>query len=180
MINEETRRTRETIVRNHLRDEALQAWDDVLETFPHPRYELIATGKVYDGDDAVRAYYRETRQAFPDQNHEIISLRHSGDAVILEFWLTGTHLGPLGPIPPTGNRFRVRMIACFEFEGTELICERIYFDTLTMLRQLLSSVEEGTSEELILLARCLNGLAAMTGEKPDPGLLNAAASSSVE
>jgi hypothetical protein len=100
--------------------------------------------------------------------------------VILEFWLTGTHLGPLRSIPPTGRRFRVRMIACFEFDGTELICERIYFDTLTMLRQLLGSVDEETSEELILLARCLKGLAAMTGQKPDSASVNAAAPASTD
>ena len=59
----------------------------MLSTFPHPRYELIPTGVVHDGDAEVRQYYRDTRVAFPDQRHEMIALRHSDDAVICEFYL---------------------------------------------------------------------------------------------
>ncbi|TMB70165.1 MAG: nuclear transport factor 2 family protein [Chloroflexi bacterium] len=59
--------------------------------FAHPRYEIIGTGDVYDGRDEVERYYRESRVAFPDQRNELISLRHAGDAVIVEFWLLGTH-----------------------------------------------------------------------------------------
>ncbi|WP_443076590.1 hypothetical protein [Streptomyces sp. TRM 70361] len=57
--------------------------------------------------------------AFPDQNHEIIELRHSADAVIAAFWLTGTHRGPLGPVPPTQGRCRVRTTAYFPFDQEE-------------------------------------------------------------
>jgi hypothetical protein len=46
MITEEIRNARETIVLGHLHDESRHAWDDVLATFPHPRYELVATGKT--------------------------------------------------------------------------------------------------------------------------------------
>lgn len=131
---------REKTVLDHFADETRQDFDAVLSTFPHPHYELVPTGEVHDGNDAVRAYYLASRQAFPDQRHEIIQLRHTDDAVIVEFWLLGTHKGPLGPLPPTGNTFRCRMIALFIFEGERLVCERVYFDSLTMLRQLLVGV----------------------------------------
>ncbi len=104
MIAEETRARRERLVLDHFRDEVAQRWDDVLSTFPHPRYELIPTQRVHDGDAAVRAYYDETRVAFPDQRHELIALRHSDDAVIVEFYLLGTHRGPLGPVPADRRR----------------------------------------------------------------------------
>jgi len=58
-----------------------QDWDDVLATFGHPHYEIIPTLTVHDGDAEVRGYYHDTRVAFPNQNHEIIALRHSADAV---------------------------------------------------------------------------------------------------
>lgn len=131
---------RERIVLDHFADETKQNFDAVLATFPHPRYEVIATGDLFDGQPDVRKYYAETRTAFPDQRHEIIQLRHTDDAVIVEFWLLGTHKGPLKGIPPTGNAFRVRVVAFFIFDGEILVCERIYFDTLTMLKQLLVGV----------------------------------------
>ena len=87
MLTDDVRATREQIVLDHFRDEVSQRWDDVLSTFPHPRYELIPTGVVHDGDAEVRQYYHDTRVAFPDQRHEMIALRHSDDAVICEFYL---------------------------------------------------------------------------------------------
>ncbi|SDC79122.1 conserved hypothetical protein, steroid delta-isomerase-related [Variovorax sp. CF079] len=128
---------RERLVLDHFADETRQDFDAVLGTFPHPHYELIASGEVHDGIDKVRAYYAETRKAFPDQRHEIIRLRHADDSVVVEFWLLGTHRGPLKGLPPTGNAFRCRMVAFFIFEGERLVCERVYYDTLSMLRQLL-------------------------------------------
>jgi hypothetical protein len=76
MITDEVRRARRQVVGDHFRDEVRQDWDDVLSTFPHPRYELVPTMTVHDGDTAVRRYYHDTRTAFPDQDREIIALRH--------------------------------------------------------------------------------------------------------
>jgi steroid delta-isomerase-like uncharacterized protein len=130
------REARERIVRRHMESENVHDFDATLETFRHPRYELIATDRVHDGEAAVRAYFRETRTAFPDQRNELISLHHSDHAVIVEFWLLGTHLGSLMGIEPTGRSFRCRMSAFFLFEGEDLVCERVYFDSATILRQL--------------------------------------------
>jgi len=171
MPSAEVLRTREKVVLDHFHGEVAQRWDDVLATFPHPHYELIATMTVHDGDAEVRGYYRDTRVAFPDQHHEIIALRHSADAVIVEFWLLGTHRGPLGSIPPTGQPFRVRMTAFFVFDEREqLVCERIYFDTLTMLKQLLRGVRLQSPRSWLQMVQTLRGLAAMT-RAPDPRLL---------
>jgi predicted ester cyclase len=165
-------RAREKLVLDHFHDEVRQDWDDVLATFPHPHYEIIPTLTVHDGDTEVRGYYHDTRAAFPDQDHEIIALRHSADAVIVEFWLLGTHLGPLGAIPPTGSRHRTRMSAYFVFDENEnLISERIYFDTLTMLKQLVGGVNLRDPRNWPLVIRALRGLLAMSSH-PDPRLLD--------
>ncbi|MBO6935104.1 MAG: ester cyclase [Deltaproteobacteria bacterium] len=172
MPDEATLRAREKLVLDHFEGEVAQQWDAVLSTFPHPHYELIATLTVHDGDTDVRDYYRDTRVAFPDQHHEIIELRHSHDAVIVEFWLLGTHRGPLGGIPPMGQPFRVRMTATFVFDENEtLVCERVYFDTLTMLKQLLGGLNLKNPLEWPKLVRALRGLAQLTRE-PDPRLLD--------
>ena len=132
------RTEREAIVRRHMEAENVHDFDAVIETFSHPRYELIATGQVHDGEAAVRQYFRDTRTAFPDQRNELIALHHAGDTVIAEFWLLGTHRGPLMDIEPTGRSVRCRMTAFFLFDERGLICERVYFDAGTIIRQLIA------------------------------------------
>jgi steroid delta-isomerase-like uncharacterized protein len=127
---------REATVRRHMESENVHDFDAVIDTFSHPRYEIIATGQVHDGEAAVREYFRETRTTFPDQRNELISLRHADDAVVVEFWLLGTHRGPLLGFEPTGKEFKCRMVALFVFAGAGLVCERVYFDSATILRQL--------------------------------------------
>ena len=136
VVSDEVRAAREAGVREHMEAENVLDFDRALGTFGHPRYELIGTDQVFDGPEEVAKYYRDSRTAFPDQRNEVISMRHADDAVITEFWLMGTHNGPLGDLAPTGKSFRVRMAAFFEFEETELVCERIYFDSGSILRQL--------------------------------------------
>jgi steroid delta-isomerase-like uncharacterized protein len=130
------RERREKTVREHMESENELDFDTTMKTFDHPRYELIGTQQVHDGEAAVAAYFDESRIAFPDQRNELIALHHADDAVIVEFNLMGTHLGPFGGLPPTGRSFSCRMTAFFLFEEDRLVCERVYFDTGTILRQL--------------------------------------------
>jgi steroid delta-isomerase-like uncharacterized protein len=134
--NTQLRVRREAVVREHMESENHHDFDTTIATFDHPRYEIIATGDVYDGEQEVRRYFAETRTAFPDQRNELIALHHADSAVIAEFDLLGTHLGPLRSLPPTGRSFRCRMAAFFLFEGDRITCERVYFDQTTILRQL--------------------------------------------
>jgi steroid delta-isomerase-like uncharacterized protein len=133
---ERLREQREAVVRRHMEAENAHDFDAVIDTFSHPRYELIPSGAVHDGEAAVRGYFRETRTAFPDQRNELISLRHADDAVVVEFWLLGTHRGEIAGLAPTGREFKCRMTALFLFEGAKIVCERVYFDSATILRQL--------------------------------------------
>jgi len=132
------REAREAVVRDHMESENEHRFDDTLDTFDHPRYELVATGEVYDGAGPVAEYYRTSREAFPDQRNENVVLRHADDAVIAEFDLLGTHLGPVHGIEPTGRPFRSRMCALFLFDpdSSRIVCERIYFDQLSIMKQL--------------------------------------------
>jgi steroid delta-isomerase-like uncharacterized protein len=130
------RRKREAIVKEHMESENRHEFDDTLETFDHPRYELIATGEIHDGPDEVMAYFDETRRAFPDQRNELIALHHTDDGVMAEAFIRGTHKGPFRGLPPTGKEFEIRAMAFFVFEEDRLVCERVYFDQATVLRQL--------------------------------------------
>jgi steroid delta-isomerase-like uncharacterized protein len=136
---ETLRARREAVVREHMDSENRHDFDATLKTFDHPRYEIIATGDVYDGAEEVSEYYRTSRAAFPDQRNENVVLHHADDGVIVEFDLLGTHEGELRGIAPTGKSFRCRMAAFFLFEpGTDRIAiERVYFDQATIAAQLL-------------------------------------------
>ena len=132
----ELRAHRERLVREHMESENRHEFDVTMGTFHHPRYEIVPTGEVHDGEEAVAAYFAESRSAFPDQRNETIALHHADDAVIAEFWLRGTHEGELRGIPPTGRAFEVRAVAFFLFDEDRLECERVYFDSATILSQL--------------------------------------------
>jgi steroid delta-isomerase-like uncharacterized protein len=132
----ELREERERLVREHMESENRHEFDVTMGTFHRPRYEIVPTGEVHDGEEAVAAYFAESRAAFPDQRNETIALHHADDAVIVEFWLRGTHDGELRGIPPTGRAFEVKTVAFFLFDDDRLVCERVYFDTATILGQL--------------------------------------------
>lgn len=127
-------------VRDHMRLECEADWDAVIATFAHPRYEMYGVGQVFDGEAAVRGYFSASRTPFPDQANKIIAIGAGGDSVLVEFWLSGTHLGPLhspdGVIAPTGRAFRV--MASFEFapNTAKIICERPDFDQRAVLTAL--------------------------------------------
>jgi steroid delta-isomerase-like uncharacterized protein len=135
-LNPLLRKKREEIVREHMDSENRHEFDATLETFDHPRYELIPTGEVHDGPEEVMAYFEETRRAFPDQRNELLALHHADDAVLVEAVIRGTHKGPLRSLPPTGREFELPILAIFMFDGDKLLCERVYFDQTTVLRQL--------------------------------------------
>lgn len=123
-----------------MRSENEHRFEDTLQTFDHPRYELVPTGDVYDGAEQVAEYYRTSRAAFPDQRNENVVLHLAEDSVVAEFDLLGTMQGELRGMQPTGRSFRCRMCALFLFAPGEsrIVCERIYFDQASIMQQLLA------------------------------------------
>lgn len=122
------RERRLAVVRAHMDAENRRDFDEVIATFDRPRYELMATGNVFDGEDEVRRYFAFSRALFPDQRNENVVLHSADDAVIAEFDLLGTH-------HETGRSFRTRMAAFFLFEGDRIVCERVYFDRASIEEQ---------------------------------------------
>ena len=131
-------------VRHHMALEITQDWDGVIATFEHPRYELLGNGTIFDGEVAVRSYFTASRTPFPDQANEVIAIAAdpATDTVLVEFWLTGTHLGPLQTglrhFEPTGKAFRIRMAASFQFApgSDKIVCERPFYDQSAVLKAL--------------------------------------------
>lgn len=136
MIDDDLRRRRLEIISEHMDTEVTQDFDRTLATFNgHPRYEITATGQIFD-DDEVMGYYRMTRTAFPDQRHDNVRYHVTDDTVIVEFDLLGTSLGEFYGYPPTGKAFRVPIIAVFFFEADRIVNERVYFDSASLVTQI--------------------------------------------
>ena len=142
MPNNQLQAARIQTVRDHMALECVHDWDGVIETFSHPRYEMHGSGAVFDGEAEVRGYFDDSRIPFPDLSNEVIAIAADGDTVLVEFWLKGTHLGPLKAngktYEPTGRKMNVRMAATFEFapDSDKIICERPFSAPDAKLRAL--------------------------------------------
>jgi steroid delta-isomerase-like uncharacterized protein len=131
------RARRDRVVDAHIAAEAVQ--HDVtaaLSTFHHPRYEVSAMGAVVDGRDGVQGLLTGLLTAFPDFWLEKTAPRHADDAVIVECRFGGMHRGPWVGIEATGKQMAVQAVCIFAFEGEKLVCEKVYFDHVTVRRQL--------------------------------------------
>jgi steroid delta-isomerase-like uncharacterized protein len=140
MTTPELKQARLAVLDEHFRSEIEQDFGATLATFhDHGRYEIIPTGEVYDTDEDVRAYHVRTRTAFPDQRHENVRFHVAeDDTIVSEFDLLGTNLGEFFGMPPTGRSYRVPVIAVFEFApgGDHIVCERVYFDSASLVTQI--------------------------------------------
>ena len=138
MTDDDLRARRLALLEVHFQSEVDHDWEACLGTFAgEPRYEIVATGQVHEGREAVVAYHTAQRGAFPDQRHEHVRM-HVGDddTVVAEFDLLGTNTGEFLGMPPTGLAFRVAVIAVFAFDGDRITNERVYLDGASLLRQI--------------------------------------------
>jgi hypothetical protein len=131
------RARREAIVNAHIEAEAVT--HDVgatVATFQHPRYEVPALGVIVDGAEGVGGLVGGLLAAFPDFYLNQIALHHADDAVIVEVRFGGTHGGNWAGFEATGKKMDVQAALIFVFEGEDLVCEKVYFDHATILRQI--------------------------------------------
>jgi len=136
-ITDNLRTRREAVVEAHIAAETvLHDAAAALATFHHPRYEVPAMGAVVDGGDAVHGLLTQLLTAFPDLWLERSALYHADTAVIVECRFGGTHRGPWAGIEASGKPMAVQAACIFVFEGERLVCEKVYFDHATVLRQL--------------------------------------------
>lgn len=131
------RARREAIVDAHIEAEAVRHDPAAtVATFRHPRYEVPALAAIVDGAEAVNGLITGLVSAFPDFYLEKTVLYHADDAVIVECRFGGTQHGVWAGLEPTDRKMEVQAALIFLFEDADLVCERVYFDHATVLRQL--------------------------------------------
>jgi predicted ester cyclase len=132
------RARREAVVKAHIQAEAVR--HDVaatLATFRHARYDVPALGGVVDGAQGVDGLLHTLFAAYPDFWLREGAHYHAENAIIVECVFGGTQQGQWGGVSPTGRKMEVAAALFFLFDDADgLLCERVYFDHATVLRQL--------------------------------------------
>jgi steroid delta-isomerase-like uncharacterized protein len=88
-------------------------------------------------EEFVGAFFR----AFPDLNIDLTCVLESGNHVVCEGVMRGTHKGPLvspeGELPPTGKNIELKIVYILRFSPEGLVEEdRTYFDNADFASQL--------------------------------------------
>jgi hypothetical protein len=118
-------RTREELVLRHVAAENARDLPAVMATFTRPRYEIIPTGMVFDGDEAVRAMLLQQWTDLPLLQYGAEGIYHGEDGLVVETRTTAP-----------GTPFDMLSVNLFGFRGPDLILERCYFDRMLLAAQL--------------------------------------------
>lgn len=102
--------------------------DYVFETDAHP--------EPLRGRDAFLGFVRTYLTAFPDLHFELTDLFAAEDRVVACWTATGTHLGELNGIAPTGRPVRVQGCTVTNFRDGRVYAQRAFWDSASLLRQL--------------------------------------------
>ncbi len=111
--------------------DALYAADFVSHQHSHP-----AAPQDLRGREALKAFVREFRAAFPDFSDSIEDQVAEGDLVVTRFTSVGTHRGPLMGLAPTNKQVRWVGISIDRIAGGKLAENWVSWDMLGMLQQL--------------------------------------------
>lgn len=128
---------RQAIVRRHLEAENGFRLPEALDTLtPDCVFEDVPLGERVVGRDAAAAYYQRWWRAFPDLNWVPQRRAFTEDGVVSELVVRGTHRGDFFGVPATGRRIELPVTIFVSFADGRMSGERLYYDLLTLLRQL--------------------------------------------
>jgi ketosteroid isomerase-like protein len=93
----------------------------------------VPSERHYRGPGAMVDGLRRFHESFPDGRADIVALYTAGDAVIVEWRVSGTNTGGDAP---TGRSFARRGCSVAVVRGGKIVEYRDYFDRLTLTEQL--------------------------------------------
>jgi ketosteroid isomerase-like protein len=97
-------------------------------------------GVTWSGPDELPEQVENYARAFPDMHRELYQLYVSGDIVVVQLALQGTHLGPLhlpaGTLPPTAKRMDAPCCDVFELADGKIMRFDCYPEGSVILTQL--------------------------------------------
>lgn len=113
-------------------DRLADLWDD------RSTDDFIALGTVVTGATALRGFFGELFDAFPDLRMTVEHIHDVDERTAVGQWrLEGDFTGaPFQGIEPTGRHVDVRGIDVMRFEGDKLRHNDVYYDGLSFARQI--------------------------------------------
>src|SRR5580704_17848267 len=137
-IPSEKQAARIAIVEEHIRLENEHNLEGVLRTFGDgARYDDEPWDSHYEGREGVRRFYTQLMKALPDLEIEVKQRYVTGDAILVEVAIRGTHLGGWRGLPATGRRVDFPLCGIYTFDADDRLSgEKIYYDRGTVLGQL--------------------------------------------
>lgn len=116
------------VVLEHVAAENERDVDRAMRTFHRPRYEIVPTGAVIDGEEAVRAMLLAQWEDLPPVVYEATSVCFGEQGLMVETRTSGRRTDG-APIDMLSVNF-------FGFEEDRLVLERCFFDQVTVAQQL--------------------------------------------
>ena len=124
------RRIKRLWVRHSIAEDRRDVDGLVATLAPDCVYEIVPTGRRWEGHVGARDFYAELFAAFPDNAFELTDIVIGPQGVFEVATLSGTNLGPWAGAPPTRLPVRLRIIILFPWDQRTSLFggERIYFD----------------------------------------------------
>jgi ketosteroid isomerase-like protein len=116
------------VVLEHVAAENERDVDRAMRTFARPRYEIVPTGDVFDGEAAVREMLVQQWETLPPVTYEASAVYFGDDGLVVETRTVGRR--------SDGHPIDMTSMNLFGFEGDGLVLERCFFDQVTVGREL--------------------------------------------
>ncbi len=110
----------------------LAVFDELLA----PNYVAHDPTTTVHGPEGFKQFYAGYHTAFPDTHLEVEDLIAEGDKVVDRWTATGTHLGPLMGIPPTGKSVRTPGMSISRIVNGKIEESWFNYNLLGLLQQL--------------------------------------------
>jgi steroid delta-isomerase-like uncharacterized protein len=111
--------------------------DEMMAYFTDDAVEdVVALPPPATGKAEVAAFFAGFFKGFPDLNVTQRRILVSGNIMVTECTMTGTHQGEWMGIPPTGKRIQHIHMDVLEYEGTKIKRATLYADLVSLMVQL--------------------------------------------
>jgi steroid delta-isomerase-like uncharacterized protein len=137
-VDRSLRDARRKVIREHIRQESTHDLPGLLAGMTKDCVCAVnISPKPFVGPKAVADRYLQQWRGFPDFKVRVRRIVAEGENyVVTENEWRGTHRGPFFGIAPTGKKAKVRACVLWEFRGSRLRSETVYYDLATVLSQI--------------------------------------------
>lgn len=122
---------------------AVESTREVIESYErgeprlaeHAVYVDVSTDEVYEGREAIRAWFRHKHGEVFDTEFERTHVIVEGDRAVQSGYLVGTHIGDYLGVPATGAPVRIPLVVIYEVADGLIQRATVHFGTYSFLRQ---------------------------------------------